>query len=105
MREGTPEPRSHTASTSRRSSQYGSATPGELARRLGLSPTTLSAMIDRLVRKKQLRRVRHRDDGRSYVLEPTARRRTTNARSARRCEQTLRALRSSLDGEPQENLE
>ena len=50
----------------------GSATPGELSRELGMSPTTLSAMIERLVRKKQVRRVRHPEDGRSYVLEPTA---------------------------------
>src|SRR4051794_7904117 len=59
----------------------GGATPGELTRQLGLSPTTLSAMIERLVRKKQVRRVRHPDDGRSYVLELTAKGKATNARN------------------------
>src|SRR4051812_49819504 len=34
----------------------GDATPTELSRDLGLAPTTLSAMIERLVRKGQLRR-------------------------------------------------
>src|SRR4051794_30182697 len=49
----------------------GGSTPTELAHDLGLSPTTLSAIIDRLVRKRQVRRVRHPEDGRSYVLELT----------------------------------
>ena len=62
----------------------GSATPGELSRELGISPTTLSAMIERLVRKKQVRRVRHPEDGRSYVLEPTAQGKATNARNGKR---------------------
>src|SRR4051794_24960866 len=44
------------------------ATPTELSRDLGMAATTLSAMIDRLVRKGQVRRVRHPEDGRSYVL-------------------------------------
>ena len=50
---------------------FGTVTPTELARTLGLSPTTLSATIDRLVRKGEARRTRHPDDGRSYVLELT----------------------------------
>jgi DNA-binding MarR family transcriptional regulator len=83
----------------------GEATPGELARELGLSPTTLSAMIDRLVAKKQLRRVRHPEDGRSYVLEPTAKGKATNARNGKRFEQTLVRLRGHLEGDPGEILE
>ena len=59
----------------------GGATPTELAEDLGLAPTTLSAMIDRLVRKKQLRRVRHPEDGRSYRLELTPKGKATNARA------------------------
>lgn len=82
----------------------GSATPGELARDLGLSPTTLSAMIDRLVAKKQVRRVRHPEDGRSYVLEPTAKGKATNARNGKRFQQTLERLREHLDGDPEEVL-
>jgi DNA-binding MarR family transcriptional regulator len=83
----------------------GSATPGELARELGLSPTTLSAMIDRLVAKKQVRRVRHPDDGRSYVLEPTAKGKATNARNGKRFERTIERLRANLDGDAEEILD
>jgi DNA-binding MarR family transcriptional regulator len=83
----------------------GSATPGELARDLGLSPTTLSAMIDRLVAKKQVRRVRHPEDGRSYVLEPTAKGKATNARNGKRFQRTLARLREHLDGDAEEVLD
>ena len=83
----------------------GSATPGELSRELGMSPTTLSAMIERLVRKKQVRRSRHPEDGRSYVLEPTARGKATNARNAKRFFKTIEQLRENLDGDPEEILE
>jgi DNA-binding MarR family transcriptional regulator len=83
----------------------GSATPSELAYDLGLAPTTLSAMIGRLVRKKQVRRVRHPADGRSYVLELTARGRATNARNGERFGGALRALRSQLDADPEEVLD
>ena len=83
----------------------GSATPGELSRELGITPTTLSAMIERLVRKKQVRRVRHPDDGRSYVLEPTAQGKATNARNGKRFLKTIERLRENLDGDPEEILE
>jgi DNA-binding MarR family transcriptional regulator len=83
----------------------GSATPGELSRELGITPTTLSAMIDRLVRKKQVRRLRHPEDGRSYVLEPTARGKATNARNGKRFQETIERLRENLDGDPEEILE
>jgi DNA-binding MarR family transcriptional regulator len=82
----------------------GGATPTDLARDLGLSPTTLSAMIDRLARKQQVRRVRHPEDGRSYLLELTTRGKATNARNAQRFEKALQALRARLDGEPEEIL-
>jgi DNA-binding MarR family transcriptional regulator len=82
-----------------------SATPTALAHDLGLAPTTLSAMIDRLVRKGQVRKVRNPDDGRSYVLEPTPKGEATNARNARRFEGALRDLRSHLDGDPEEILD
>jgi DNA-binding MarR family transcriptional regulator len=83
----------------------GSATPGEISRTLGMSPTTLSAMIERLVRKRQVRRVRHPEDGRSYVLEPTAQGRATNARNGKRFLKTIERLRGHLDGDPEEILE
>jgi len=83
----------------------GRATPTELAQELGIAPTTLSATIDRLVRKRQVRRVPHPEDGRSYLLEPTARGKATNARNAERFERTMRAFRANLDGDPEAILE
>jgi DNA-binding MarR family transcriptional regulator len=82
----------------------GGATPTELADRLGLAPTTLSAMIDRLVRKKQVRRVRHPEDGRSYRLELTAKGKATNARNGERFARAIETLRAHLDGDPDEIL-
>jgi DNA-binding MarR family transcriptional regulator len=80
-------------------------TPSELADELGLPPTTLSAMIDRLVQKKQVRRVRHPEDGRSYRLELTAKGRETNVRNGRRLERRLAALGKNLDRDAEEILE
>ena len=80
-------------------------TPSELADDLGLAPTTLSAMIDRLVQKKQVRRVSHPEDGRSYLLELTARGRETNVRNSRRLERCLAALTANLEGDAEEILE
>jgi DNA-binding MarR family transcriptional regulator len=83
----------------------GSSTPGELAEQLGMSPTTLSAMIERLVRKGQVRRVRHPEDGRSYRLEPTARGKATNARNSDRLLVRLQSLRANLEGDPDDILD
>jgi DNA-binding MarR family transcriptional regulator len=83
----------------------GGATPTELSDRLGLAPTTLSAMIDRLVRKKQVRRVRHPDDGRSYRLELTAKGRVTNTRNGERLRRAIETLRSNLEGDADEILD
>ncbi len=82
----------------------GEATPSELAADLGLSPTTVSAMIDRLVRKKQVRRVRHPDDGRSYRLELTGAGVRTNARNGKRLWEAIQRLRGHLEGDPEEIL-
>ena len=78
----------------------GSVTPTELARTLGLSPTTLSAMIDRLVRKGEVSRARHPADGRSFVLELTPQGTATNARLGRRFRQVISEVRGHLDGDP-----
>jgi len=83
----------------------GTATPGEISRQLGITPTTLSAMIERLVRKKEVRRVRNPDDGRSYILEPTAKGKATNSRNGRRFQKTLEALVANLEAEPEGLLE
>jgi DNA-binding MarR family transcriptional regulator len=81
------------------------ATPTELARDLGLAPTTLSAMIDRVVRKRQVRRVRHPDDGRSYRLELTARGKATNTRNVARFAKVIARLRANLDGDEEAVLD
>jgi DNA-binding MarR family transcriptional regulator len=82
----------------------GDATPTELAHDLGLSPTTVSAMIDRLVGKKQVRRFRNPDDGRSYLLELTEAGKRTNSRNSRRLTESVEALRGHLEGDPEEIL-
>src|SRR5262249_40017901 len=82
----------------------GTATPSELSADRGIAPTTLSAMIDRLVRKKQVRRVRHPEDGRSYVLELTAAGKRTNERNGRRLNAAIARLRSELEADPEEVL-
>jgi len=81
------------------------ATPSQLAYELGVAPTTLSAMIDRLVQKDQIRRVPHPDDGRSYLLELTPQGRATNIRNSRRLERVIAELREQLDADPEEILE
>jgi DNA-binding MarR family transcriptional regulator len=80
------------------------ATPSDLAADLGLAPTTLSALIERLVRKRQVRRVRNPDDGRSYLLELTARGVETNARNGRRFREVMGRLRANLEGDHEEIL-
>ena len=82
----------------------GNATPSELADQLGMSATTLSAMIERLAQKGQVRRVRHPGDGRSYILELTPRGRETNRRNSRRLAVQLEALRGHLEGDPTDVL-
>ena len=82
----------------------GDATPTELAADLGLSPTTLSAMIDRLVQKRQVRRVRNPGDGRSYLLELTEAGKKTNQRNSRRLSEAIETLCGHLEGDPEEIL-
>jgi DNA-binding MarR family transcriptional regulator len=82
----------------------GDATPTELSRELGLAPTTLSAMIERLVRKGQLRRVRHPEDGRSYVLTSTAKGRATQAAITKRFFPVISRIREHLDADEEHVL-
>jgi DNA-binding MarR family transcriptional regulator len=83
----------------------GGVTPSQLAHDLGIPPTTLSSMLDRLVRKKQLRRVRHPEDGRSTLLELTPRGKATIVQNNERLLRMLQAVRSNLDDDPEEILE
>ena len=49
----------------------GRITPTDLARLVGMPPTTLSGQIERLSRQGIVRRVENPDDRRSYLLELT----------------------------------
>jgi DNA-binding MarR family transcriptional regulator len=80
------------------------ATPTQLADDIGLSATTLSAMIERLVGKGQVRRAANPEDGRSYLLELTPRGKATNARNAARFEVEMAAVRDHLEGDPDQIL-
>lgn len=82
----------------------GRATPSELAFDLGMAPTTVSTLIDRLVQKQQIRRVRHPEDGRSYLVELTRRGVATNTRNSRRLERCIARLRKHLEGDAEEIL-
>jgi DNA-binding MarR family transcriptional regulator len=82
----------------------GPATPGELARELGMAPTTLSAVIERLVQKRQVRRVANPADGRSYLLELTAKGKATNARNAARLGELLERVRADLEADEEDVL-
>jgi DNA-binding MarR family transcriptional regulator len=83
----------------------GEATPTELSRDLGMAPTTLSAVIDRLARKGQVRRVPNPDDRRSYLLRLTARGRATNARNSARFAAVIARVRAELEREEEDVLE
>ena len=82
----------------------GSVTPTELAKRLGVPPTTLSTTIAQLVDRGELRRVDHPNDGRSYVLELTARGRRTQARNGAGGQAALRRVIELLEGQDGEVL-
>jgi DNA-binding MarR family transcriptional regulator len=77
----------------------GPITPTELARHLGAPPTTLSTLIARLVEKGQLRRRPNPEDGRSYVLEATARGRSTQERAGAALSAVLARLDAELGGD------
>jgi len=83
----------------------GGGTPTEIARELGIAPTTLSATVARLVEKGQLRRVRHASDGRSYVLQPTAAGRRSHLRNGARLGEWIRRIDQELGGSSEEVLE
>jgi DNA-binding MarR family transcriptional regulator len=55
----------------------GAMSAGEIARASGLAPASVTDLIDRLVRKGFVRRVRDKDDGRKVLVEPDAQRAET----------------------------
>jgi MarR family transcriptional regulator, 2-MHQ and catechol-resistance regulon repressor len=82
----------------------GEATPTELAADLGMKPTTLTAVIERLVTKGLVRRLANPDDGRSYVVELTAKGKATNARAGEHFDRVMTRLRANLAGDREEIL-
>jgi DNA-binding MarR family transcriptional regulator len=81
------------------------ATPTSIADELGMSATTVSAMVDRLVQKGQIRRVPNPGDGRSYFIELTAAGKTTNVAIGARFRVVMDEVRSNLAGDPDEILD
>ena len=78
---------------------FGPITPTELAGRLGMAPTTLSAWIRRLTDAGHVRRTPNPDDGRSYLLELTEAGREAMAEAGPRFETALRTLETELGDE------
>jgi DNA-binding MarR family transcriptional regulator len=70
-----------------------------------MSATTVSAMVDRLVQKGQIRRVPNPGDGRSYFIELTAAGKTTNVAIGARFRVVMDEVRSNLAGDPDEILD
>ena len=81
------------------------ATPTSIAEELGMSATTVSAMVDRLVRKGHIRRVPNPGDGRSYFIELTVAGRKTNAALGARFEAVMGDVRANLAGDPEDILD
>jgi DNA-binding MarR family transcriptional regulator len=81
------------------------ATPTSIANELGMSATTVSAMVDRLVQKGHIRRVPNPGDGRSYFIELTEAGETANRLIGARFDVVMSQVRANLDGDPDEILD
>lgn len=80
-------------------------TPTELARRLGMPPTTLSALLNRLEEKREIKRIRDPADGRRSILALTAKGTRTRQRNLERFPAWLDRVREELDDDPERVLE
>lgn len=81
------------------------ATPSSIASELGMSATTVSAMVDRLVHKGHIRRMPNPDDGRSYFIELTEAGQTANRMIGARFDVVMRDVRGNLEGDPDDVLD
>jgi len=81
------------------------STPTQLSRRLGMPPTTLSALLNRLEDRGQVRRMRDRGDGRRFILELTARGRRTRQRNLERFPTWLQRVQDHLGADPESVLD
>jgi len=75
------------------------ATPTSIADQLGMSATTVSAMVDRLVQKGHIRRIPNPDDGRSYFIELTAAGTATNLKIRDKFAVVMGQVRENLEGD------
>jgi DNA-binding MarR family transcriptional regulator len=81
------------------------ATPTELARLLGMAPTTLSAVLKRLEERGLVERVRDPGDRRRHVLRLTAEGMRVRNRAIERFPEWLARVRAELGGDPEDVLE
>jgi DNA-binding MarR family transcriptional regulator len=81
------------------------ATPTSIASELGMSATTVSAMVDRLVHKGHIRRVPNPGDGRSYFIELTEAGQTANRMIGARFEVVMKHVRANLDADSDDVLD
>jgi DNA-binding MarR family transcriptional regulator len=80
------------------------STPTELAGLLGMSPTTLSAILKRLEERGLVRRARDPEDRRRHVLRLTAKGRRELAKAYERFPEWLGRVRTALGADPDEVL-
>jgi DNA-binding MarR family transcriptional regulator len=75
----------------------GPVTPTDLARRLGMAPTTVSVYAARFVERGHVRRLPNPRDGRSYLLEATDEGRAIVHTIAPRIGEAIERLRAASD--------
>jgi DNA-binding MarR family transcriptional regulator len=80
-------------------------TPTALANMLGMPPTTLSAVLARLERRKLVARARDPQDRRRHVLRLTAAGRRARDRAVQRFPEWIERVKDELGSDPDEVLE
>jgi DNA-binding MarR family transcriptional regulator len=80
------------------------ATPTELARWLGMRPTTLSAILRRLEERGLVARRRHPDDGRRSILRLTAKGKRACEKAFERFPVWMQRVRDELGVDPEDVL-
>jgi DNA-binding MarR family transcriptional regulator len=81
---------------------WGPLTPSELARRVGLPPTTLSEHIARFVNRGLVTRTPNPEDGRSYLLELTDDGRQRHRQAGAGLHASLEAIAANLEVPPKD---
>lgn len=81
---------------------WGPLTPTELARRVGLAPTTLSEYVVRFTERGLVTRSRNPKDGRSYLLGLTAKGKRGHRAAGQGLLASLEAIAQHLDVSPKD---